>query len=125
MYPRDSWYRPAVSPQRLFLSSPRKRGPIRRVVAMGHSRRTTAHAGAMGPRLPGDASREAVRDGDIREAVLSIERIGLETTPHPFPCSRARNCSLPFHLSRTLSAYSAETVLTLGNSSFQANGRTA
>ena len=56
-----------------------------------------------------------------------------ENMPHPgstdslhyFPCSRAKNCSLSFHLSRTLSAYSAETVLTLGNSAFQANGRTA
>src|SRR5262245_52805063 len=112
----NSLSRSAVLPRPLHLSSPRRRGPIRRVVAMGHGRRTTGHAGVMGPRLRGD---------DSREGVLNIKRMDLERIHCHFLCSLAKNCSLSFHLARTLSAYWAETVLTLGNSSFQANGRTA
>src|SRR5262245_5916395 len=99
--------RSAVLARPLHLSSPRKRGPIRRVVAMGHDRRTTGHAGVMGPRLRGDDSREAVRNDDSREGSLNIESLGLKMMHDHFPCSRARNCRLPFYLSRTLSAYSA------------------
>src|SRR5436305_12666252 len=69
----DSWCRSAVLPQLLFLSFPRRRGPIRCDVAIRHAEETTGTAGVMGPRLRGD---------DNREGVLNIQRMDLTTT-HP------------------------------------------
>src|SRR5215467_14650033 len=43
----------------MLLSSPRRRGPIRRVRAMSHSWPTTDKSEVMGPRLRGDDSNKS------------------------------------------------------------------
>src|SRR6266568_1473775 len=73
----------------ILLSSPRRRGPLRRVVAVWHHLAWLETLVVMGPRLRGDDSREIV----LREGASLHCRF----------CSRARNC-LPFHLTRSFIA---------------------